>query len=364
MGEGHFFGENKTVMVCGGADKRFGGNTLNNQYGSLDFLVGTESFESMRTLLGEGGISTGLPFVTPVWLEIWWRAFGSGAKLALLSVKQNNLVAGLAPLLIREETASFIGSPDLCDYLDFMVSPGEERRFFTAVLRYLFQNGISKLDLRCLRPEASALTGFKLAAIDAGAEAVTFPEDVSVELELPDTWDQYLERLNKKQRHEIRRKLNRLIEAGPHQYYVLEGEAALRFIPQFLEMFKMKPDKAHFLSGAAAIFFPAVIRAAVLSGLARFGVLELAGRPAAAVFYMDFNGKIYLYNSAYDPAFSYLSAGLLCKILHIKDAIYRGRLVYDFLKGGEEYKYRLGGRELTIYRCIIARPDCQAGVSV
>jgi CelD/BcsL family acetyltransferase involved in cellulose biosynthesis len=318
----------------------------------------------MRALLGEGGIFPGLPFVAPAWLENWWRAFGSGAKLALLSVRRNSLVAGVAPLLIRENTASFIGSPELCDYLDFIVTPGEEQCFFTAVLRYLFQNGISKLDLRCLRPEASALNGFKYAAEEMGADTVFFPEDVSVELKLPGAWDQYLEGLNKKQRHEIRRKLNRLMEAGPHQYYVLEGDAALSFMPKFLEMFRLNPDKANFLSGAAALFFPAVIRAAVLSGLARFGVLELAGRPAAAALYMDYHGKYYLYNSAYDPAFSHLSAGLLCKILNIKDAIYRGRLVYDFLKGGEEYKHRLGGIELTIYRCMVTRPECRAGVLV
>jgi CelD/BcsL family acetyltransferase involved in cellulose biosynthesis len=62
---------------------------------------------------------------------------------------------------------------------------------------------------------------------------------------------------------------------------------------------------------------------------------------------------VYLYNSGYDPEYGYLSAGLLSKLLSIKDSIERVRKCYDFLKGPEEYKYRLGGREIPIYTCQI-----------
>jgi hypothetical protein len=63
---------------------------------------------------------------------------------------------------------------------------------------------------------------------------------------------------------------------------------------------------------------------------------------------------VYLYNSGYDPTHSYLSVGLLSKVLSLKDSIDAGRNTCDFLKGAEEYKYRLGGREIPIYSCHIA----------
>ena len=45
-----------------------------------------------------------------------------------------------------------------------------------------------------------------------------------------------------------------------------------------------------------------------------------------------------------------LSPGLLCKAFYIQDAIEQGKKTFDFLKGGEAYKYRMGGRETPIYR--------------
>jgi CelD/BcsL family acetyltransferase involved in cellulose biosynthesis len=295
-------------------------------------------------------------FVTPAWLETWWGSFGGSASPMLLSVKKNGRTTGLAPLLVRGETASFIGCPEVCDYLDFCVIPGEEQNFSAAVLQYLFQSGISKLELHALRPDSAALAGLSGSAQSLpGVELTCVQEAVSVELKLPGSWEQYLAMLDKKQRHEVRRKLRRLKEAGPYCYRVIEGEAAVDFTPHFLEMFKQNPEKEGFLSGTMSRFFPLAIKAAIQSGLARFGVLEFAERPAAAVLYFDYRGAVYLYNSAYEPEFAPLSAGLLCKALNLKDAIERGRLRYDFLKGGEAYKYRLGGLDIPIFQCSAIR---------
>lgn len=331
---------------------------MNKPCSSLDYTVTEESFESMRAFQAVESRSLAPPsvFVTPVWLEAWWRSFGEGAALALLAVRCEGSVTGLAPLLIRGDTAAFIGSPDVCDYLDFCVISGEEQRFFAAVLYHLFQNGVSKLELHSLRPDSAALAGLAQAMEEPAIKTALTRETISVELALPGSWDQYLALLTKKQRHEVRRKLRRLEEAGPYRYRAVEGEEAVSFIPHFLEMFKKNPEKANFLTGKMEIFFTAAIKAAAQSGLARFGLLELAGRVAAAVFYFDYCGGIYLYNSAYDPDFGPFSAGLLCKVLSIKDAVERGRVRYDFLKGGEVYKHRLGGREIPIYHCTVTRP--------
>jgi hypothetical protein len=45
--------------------------------------------------------------------------------------------------------------------------------------------------------------------------------------------------------------------------------------------------------------------------------------------------------------------GLLSKILCLKESIERGRQKWDFLKGGEAYKYRIGGEKIALYRCHI-----------
>ena len=64
----------------------------------------------------------------------------------------------------------------------------------------------------------------------------------------------------------------------------------------------------------------------------------------------DYQDAMYLYNSAYDPQFNSLSVGLLCKVLCLQHNIELGKKKWDFLKGGEPYKYRIGGEQIPLYR--------------
>jgi CelD/BcsL family acetyltransferase involved in cellulose biosynthesis len=89
------------------------------------------------------------------------------------------------------------------------------------------------------------------------------------------------------------------------------------------------------------------------AGYLRLGILEMDSEPVAAVICFDYNESVYLYNSGYDIRYRDLSAGLITKVFSLKESIERGRKRYDFLKGAEDYKYRLGGAEIPIYSCRI-----------
>ncbi len=65
----------------------------------------------------------------------------------------------------------------------------------------------------------------------------------------------------------------------------------------------------------------------------------------------DYNSTVYLYNNGYDNRYRSLSVGLLSKVFTIQDSIRRGKNKYDFLKGTEVYKHRLGGKPVQLYRC-------------
>ena len=158
-----------------------------------------------------------------------------------------------------------------------------------------------------------------------------------------------------KQRHELGRKLRRLYEAGDIEYSTIEDRDAVQGIMDvFLKLLRdSREDKAAFMTPGMESFFRSVAEAMAKAGLLRFGMLKINGLPVACVMCFDYNDKVCLYNSGYDPLHSYLSVGLLSKALSIKDSIERGRKTYDFLKGAEEYKYRLRGVEIPIYSCRI-----------
>jgi CelD/BcsL family acetyltransferase involved in cellulose biosynthesis len=300
----------------------------------------------------------GCIFVLPAWLKAWWQAFGGERELYLRTLRQGEKIIGFAPLLVNEQTASFIGSPDVCDYLDFVVAPGKERDFFQVLLDDLRDKMVKNLDLRPLRPDSTVLAQLVSIAQNRGYDVTCRSEDVSLELDLPATWNEYLATLNTKQRHEVRRKLRRLWKAGNVEHHCVEvGKGAEDCLDTFLRLFSLsKDEKARFMDTKMESFFRSLARAMAGIGLLRLGVLQLDNVPAAMTMGFDYNDSHYLYNSAYDPQFSYLSVGLLCKVLCLKESIEKGKKKWNFLKGGEPYKYQLGGQEVPLYSCQITIP--------
>ncbi len=316
-----------------------------------------ESFASLSSYWTEAkhNLRWNSVFVLPGWLQVWWQTFGPEAELYLRTVRQREKIIGIAPLLIREGTASIIGSADVCDYLDFIVAPGAEGDFFSELLDDLRREGVSHLDLKPLRPDSTVLTNLVAVAQKRNYDVRCNSEGVSVELDLPATWDEYLATLAKKQRHEVKRKLRRLWEAGDVGYRCIEvSQGVGDFMDTFLKLFSLsREEKANFMTARMESFFRSLAEAMAEIGLLRLGILELNALPVAMTIGFDYNDVVYLYNSAYDPEYSYLSVGLLSKVLCIKESIQSGRKKWDFLKGGEPYKYHIGGREVPLYNCQI-----------
>ena len=73
------------------------------------------------------------------------------------------------------------------------------------------------------------------------------------------------------------------------------------------------------------------------------------GRATACVFgYSDADGY-YLYNSSFDPAFSSSSPGVVLLSSMIEKAVREELSRFDFLKGDETYKRRLGAVHRPLY---------------
>lgn len=290
------------------------------------------------------------PFVTPGWLAVWWQELGRGGERYLCAVRDGSAVIGIAPLALTENRASFMGSPDICDYQDFVVAPEREWVFFNTLLTSLVEDGIRSLDLLSVRPDSTVLTSLVGIARERGLAISCEAHDVSLELDLPATWDEYIEMLSAKQRHEVRRKLRRLGEAGEIDYDI-EGDPR-ESMELFLRLFRAnREDKAAFMTAQMESFFKSI--AETMADTLRLGVLKIDTLPVATVMCFDYRDVVYLYNSAYDARYDSLSVGAISKALCIQNSIQMGRKRFDFLKGAEVYKYRLGGKEIPLYDCRI-----------
>jgi CelD/BcsL family acetyltransferase involved in cellulose biosynthesis len=78
--------------------------------------------------------------------------------------------------------------------------------------------------------------------------------------------------------------------------------------------------------------------------------LRFQKKEIAAFFSFDFSETKFIYNSGYDPDFSWYSPGIVLSAYCIRGAIEKGIKGFNFLRGREDYKYHLGGREEANFR--------------
>ncbi|UCH80217.1 MAG: GNAT family N-acetyltransferase [Nitrospiraceae bacterium] len=257
-----------------------------------------------------------------------------------------NDIIGIAPLFIEGDTAFLIGDGNVCDYTDFIVSPGEEMHFFKAIFHHLRQTGILHLDCGHMREYFSTISTLMKNADSLHCIMHSEPSEHIYTFELPQTWEGYLSRLTSKERHEIRRKLRRLYEAGDINIRIVEtAEHIGSVMDTFFKLFRMNmPEKSEFMTGSMESFFRLLTAAMAEAGLLRILFLDINEEAAAAVLCFDYRSSVYLYNNGYNRQYRNLSPGFLSKLSGIRDSIQRGRKSFNFLKGDETYKRRLGGR--------------------
>jgi CelD/BcsL family acetyltransferase involved in cellulose biosynthesis len=293
-------------------------------------------------------------FSTFRWSRVWWQQFGTGYSFSPCVINAKGEAIGIAPLCIKDRTARFIGSTDVCDYLDFIVAPGKEDLFSIELIDTLVPAGIKIMELEPIREDSVAFTSLQKIAARDGFKTTCRQIDVSVDMPLPATWEEYLNGLTAKQRHELKRKIRRLNEMGDVNYRT-STVASPEDMELFLDLFRnSREDKADFLTPDMELFFKLVANAMAEEKLLSINFMELDGVSVASTLCFDYRNCIYLYNSGYSPEYRWLSAGLISKALCIKDGISRGKERFDFLKGDEAYKYHLGGQELPLYQCTIS----------
>ena len=320
---------------------------------SRKLFVEKITFESLFDLSDHSGSSLvwTCPFIHPAFMKPWWKHFSKNRNLLIWGIRDNEEIAGIVPLMEQSGYARFIGHPDVCDYHDIITKQEKGQFVLTKLLNHLKETGISRLHLGLVRPDSFVYRHIHHSAEAASLKMVSQKSGIFYELELTDSWDSFLNRLSGKQRHELRRKIRRLNEAGEINFRCIEHEDDTeRAMETFFSLFKAnRPDKTAFMTEQTASFFMDMAKETSKAGLLKLFFLDIDNFPAASVLCFDLRDRFYLYNNGYDIRFQKLGVGALSKFFSIKAAIESGKKVYDFLKGDESYKGRMGGYSLPLY---------------
>jgi CelD/BcsL family acetyltransferase involved in cellulose biosynthesis len=304
-------------------------------------------------------------FLTWQWQSTWWKHLGEGELLLLGFRGDGGRLVGIAPLFRTNDgdgrsVLYLNGCRDVSDYLDLIVEAGQEETVYQALLDYLESEAPAWdiIDI-CNIPQSShTFVGLRELAQGQGYQTQVEVEDVCPVIDLPSSWDDYLMMIDKKQRHEIRRKLRKADNEVSTRFIVVGQDRDLKAEMQdFVDLHqKSTPEKDEFMDPQMEGFFFEVSQVLQNEGWLQLAFIEMDGIKAASLLNFDYGDSILVYNSGYDPAqFHHLSPGIVVTARCIEHAIGLGRRKFDFLRGDEVYKYRFGAQDTEVRRLLIAR---------
>jgi CelD/BcsL family acetyltransferase involved in cellulose biosynthesis len=325
--------------------------------------------EEWNELLGRSRFNT--IFLTWEWQTTWWRHLGrERGPLYILAARDAGRLVAIAPLYLSEDAGQVfqvVGCIEVSDYLDLIIEAGREEEVYAGFLSWLLSAEAPHWDVvdLCNQPNASlSHTRLPELAERAGFATEVFQEDVCPVIALPDggqpgAWDAYLDTLDKKERHEIRRKLRRVERDAPDATirFVDGGDDLPAAVDTFIALHRnSRADKHSFMTEQMQAYFRAIADVLAAKGWLQLSFLEVEDAPVATYFCFDYQNAILVYNSGYDPAgVPQLSPGWVLLARVIQRAIELGRARFDFLQGDEDYKHRFGGVDEPVFRTILRR---------
>lgn len=284
-------------------------------------------------------------FLTPEWIAV--ARTHEATRPITLAIGDR----GVAALAQESDGAITFAGGHLTDEQDVVARAGDDGDVAASVARWVVAQQPPRVRLEYVPEERPTLTTFDEILTRAGYRVARTRQTVSPVLDLPDSYEAYVQSLGKKERHELRRKVRRLETAGRASFRFASDAERGAVLDRFFALHRLSPgEKAAFMTPAVERFFRDIADALAPIDRLRIGVLTFDGDDAAVLFGFALGRVIALYNAAYDPGLASLSVGIVSHAWAIREAISLGYSTYDLLRGDEPYKYDLGARDRWLAR--------------
>jgi len=315
-----------------------------------------------------------VPFLRHEYITAWWQGLGGGewshGELYIITARsEDGKLIGIAPLFETENREGepalmLLGSIEISDYLDLIARPEDIPAFLEAILEHLASDATTAsklLDWYNLLDSSPTLPALQAAAEKLGWSYSQQPLQHCPYIPLPGDWEKYICGIDKKQRHEIRRKMRRADEHYlPLRWYISQDANILdQEIDGFLDLMACDPDKAKFLTPAMRDQMRLIIQVAHRAGWLQLAFIEVNGEKAAGYLNFDYMNHIWVYNSGLDFRFSELSLGWVLLGHLLEWANEHKRQYFDFMRGDERYKYQFGAVDRQVMRVTVRKEPAQ-----
>jgi CelD/BcsL family acetyltransferase involved in cellulose biosynthesis len=318
----------------------------------------------------------GTVFQSYVWAIEWWRVFHQDHELFVISAHDGDTLVGLFPAFKQKlrigplsfTRLRFLGEGTTFGEFQPLTLPECEDELYAQAASLcateLAHHRCDAIDFQHVRRDSAFSSMFPSALRTQHVSVRTGRTPLSrILLELPGTWESYLQGLSLRQRRLLKRQSRILREQGITLQVTdrhTEFPSVFEHLVRLHESVWTERDRPGRFAGMQGFerFLRFVVPALMAEGQARIYSLLAGGTYLASLLVFLSPGSACAYVLGRDPhhPLSKYSPGTVLFGMCIQDAIREGCLLFDFLGGEQPYKVRLGGRSTSYARILACAP--------
>jgi len=281
------------------------------------------------------------PFQSPAWLLSWLEALGRDVELWTIAVFRERELVGLLPLFQTFDGPTRVGrflGHGVSDYLDGLVDPTHCPDVVRTFWRVLDESptGPQRLDLAALRADSPLLTE------ERPLHAERRTGEVCPKIVLDESFEAYSRRLPAWLRRNLEQGEARAERCGGLRWQLATGSTLPTWLAMFFDLHALRwsarGQRGALDAPAIRDFHQRATPRLLARGLLELSLTFVGDRPAAAALVLTRTDAL-LYLTGFDPALARFNPGTVAIGRCIARAIAESRPGFDFLRGGEAYKY-------------------------
>ncbi len=273
------------------------------------------------------------PFQTWEWQSTWYGHFGRSKRPHVWTLREGNDLIGLMPMTESRgpwRALRSMGSGP-SDVLQPLARDGHQGAVATAFAEHISNlKNVDVVDLHQIRADSPLGTKFPQA----------IPQAACLLLDLPTTYDAFLQTLSKSLRYDCRRMDKEGFKGEIRDVGPADVQAGMDWLFETHKMRWRKRGLPGAFVGKAHGFHREWAAKAAANGWLWLSTMSVDGKPVGGLYAMRLHGTCYFYQAGFDPAFSSISPGTLLVAHTIRKAIEEGLATFDFMRGDEPYKRR------------------------
>lgn len=306
-------------------------------------------------------------FLSYDWIDTYIKHFGKDARILILNVYKDNMLVGIAPLMIKRFTycglpsariLCFIGM-DIADRLDFIID-GDRREILAAMLDYAIRLD-KEWDFADFHGLADYTNTFEIIEdwlCNIKMPNISGPLEKYFYINFNGKKDFFSWKFSKRFYRRLKKINNRNycleLEFRRHIDDLKDGKETKLFADIDTiksHSYRGMKGKSIFSRENVRNFHREIFSRFLKNGWIDLLLLRSNNRPIAFMYNYFYNGRIYNYSMEFDKRYSFISPGTMLMYWAIKDSAERRCMMeFDFIKGEELWKtrftaeYRIHGR--------------------